>query len=64
MSELGNQMNYVKTLKDEMLKDRKALNEILLNLEVDNILLATEKVVQRLHDLESFIEADMKRLLS
>lgn len=64
MSELVNQMNYVKKLKEEMLKDKEALNVILLNLEVDNILLATEKTVERLHDLESFIEADMKRLMS
>ena len=47
-----------------MLKDKKALNEIILNLEVDKIILAREKAVQRLFDLEAFIEADMKRLMS
>ncbi len=57
-------MMYIKNLKDEMLKDRNALSEIVSNLEVENIESAQKEAVKRLYNLEAFIEADMKRLMS
>lgn len=68
---------YIQNLKEEILKDREALSNIVSNLEVsnayfnqnkvnpnDNIEKAQAQAVKRLFDLESFIEADMKRLMS